>query len=545
MKEEARFLHHQPCPSCTSSDAMAVYDDGHGFCFSCNTHFPEADVPEAPKVTQRLGPKQLRLGTEYKNLGSRDILEATCRVFRYSVGEFKPGKRAHFAPYYDKSGKLVAAKVRFPNKDFLVLGSLDKALPFGAHAFDHTGKMVVVTEGEIDAMSMSQVQGNKYPVVSVANGAAGARRFVAKNLDYFNGFEKVVLMFDQDEAGQKAAEECAEVLGMRAHIAKLPGYKDPNEMLVAGKTKEMINAMWRAKKHVPSGIVDILDPELEAKACKKVEEGLSWPWPTVTKLTHGIRLGEIHTFGAGTGAGKTNLFLQLSAHLIEEHNEGVGMFFLEQSPPETALRLCGHFARKILHAGASEDEIREAWKYMKSLEPNVYMYDSFGYNEWCGVEDRIRFLRHAEDIKFFIVDHITAMASAEEDERKDLDKMMRSMGELVKELDATLFVVSHLTTPEHGAHEEGAPVKLRQFRGSRAIGMWTHYAFGIERNQVAESVEDRCRTKLKCLKDRYLGTAAGEFVMLDYSSKTGQLAEATQQNPFMDEEETDDSPCSF
>jgi twinkle protein len=524
---------------------MAVYDDGHGFCFSCNTHVPEVGEarfkPKADRSTSGI-----RLGTEYKPLLTRLITEVTCKHFNYSVGEYSPGKRAQFAPYYDKRGKLVAAKVRFPNKDFKVIGNLKEALPFGAHAFPKTGKMVTVTEGEIDAMTMSQVQGNEWPVVSVGNGAAGARKFIAQNLDYFNGFEKVVLMFDQDPAGQKVIEECAAVLGTRARVASLPNGKDPNDMLVEGLTKDLINAMWRAKKHVPSGIVDILDPELEEKATKEIVKGISWPWPTVTELTHGIRTGEIYTFGAGTGAGKTNLFLQLVAHLVEEHGAAVGLFFLEQEATETATRLCGHLSRKILHVDADILEVRAAWDYMRTLQPNVFMYDSFGYNEWSEVEDRIRYLAYSEGVKYFVLDHITAMASADNDERVQLDAMMRSMGELVKELDCTLFVVSHLTTPEKGSHEEGAPVKLREFRGSRSIGMWTHYAVGIERNQVAESPEERCRTRVKFLKDRYAGTANGEVVVMDYNPKTGQLEEAVQQNPFLDgEEDTSDNASSF
>lgn len=31
----SNFLNHEPCPSCRSSDALAVYDDGHKYCFSC------------------------------------------------------------------------------------------------------------------------------------------------------------------------------------------------------------------------------------------------------------------------------------------------------------------------------------------------------------------------------------------------------------------------------------------------------------------------------------------------------------------------------
>lgn len=548
MREDSKFKHHQPCPSCTSSDAMAVYDDGHGFCYSCNTHFPAAAVPyetQGERVNRNRSGGGVRLGTEYKPLLSRSITEDTCRHFHYSVGDYAQEKRGQYAPYFDKRGQLVAAKVRFPDKSFTVIGSLAKALPFGAHAFQKTGKMITITEGEIDAMSLSQCQGNAFPVVSVANGAAGARKFVAKNLEYFNGFDRVNIMFDMDPAGRQAAEEVADLFGPKAHIASLPtGFNDPNDMVKADKVKDLIDAMWRAKKHVPSGIVDILDPELKEMVLVGIAEGISWPWPKLTELTHGIRLGEIICVGAGTGAGKTNFLTQYAAHLIEEHKQGVGMFILEQAPSETALRLCGQLARKVLHAEGDTEEIAKAWEYMESLNPMVRMYDSFGLNEWDDVEHRIRFLCHAEGIKYFIVDHITAMANAEEDERRQLDGIMRSMGGLVKELNCHLMIVSHLATPETGAHEEGAPVKLKQFRGSRAIGFWTHYAIGLERNQVAETVEERNRTKVKFLKDRWLGTAAGQYVMMNYSNETGQLVQDGTENPFgKNEEVTNEASC--
>lgn len=31
----SRFLYHQACPKCGSRDNVAVYDDGHGWCFGC------------------------------------------------------------------------------------------------------------------------------------------------------------------------------------------------------------------------------------------------------------------------------------------------------------------------------------------------------------------------------------------------------------------------------------------------------------------------------------------------------------------------------
>jgi twinkle protein len=46
-----------------------------------------------------------------------------------------------------------------------------------------------------------------------------------------------------------------------------------------------------------------------------------------------------------------------------------------------------------------------------------------------------------------------------------------------------LTFVSHLATPEGKPHEEGGRVMIRHFKGSRAIGFWCHFMFGLERNQ--------------------------------------------------------------
>ena len=34
----ATFLAHLPCDKCGSSDANSLYDDGHTYCFSCETY---------------------------------------------------------------------------------------------------------------------------------------------------------------------------------------------------------------------------------------------------------------------------------------------------------------------------------------------------------------------------------------------------------------------------------------------------------------------------------------------------------------------------
>ena len=64
-------------------------------------------------------------------------------------------------------------------------------------------------------------------------------------------------MFDNDEAGVKATEEC---IGLFPHekvfIASLGSYKDASEALQAGDGEAIRQAVWNKKKFIPKSIID-------------------------------------------------------------------------------------------------------------------------------------------------------------------------------------------------------------------------------------------------------------------------------------------------
>ena len=62
---------------------------------------------------------------------------------------------------------------------------------------------------------------------------------IKRNIEFVEGFKKVVILFDMDEPGQKAAEEVAEILTPgKACIAQLP-LKDASDMLVANRIRRL------------------------------------------------------------------------------------------------------------------------------------------------------------------------------------------------------------------------------------------------------------------------------------------------------------------
>lgn len=463
---------------------------------------------------------------EYKALTKRGITEETCRKFGYQVAKTQSGDTVQIAPYFRADGTLVGQKVRPKSKeDMFVAGTIKGTLLFGQQLWASGGRMVVVTEGEIDAMSVSQVQGNKWPVVSVPNGAQGAKSAIAKHIEWLNTFETVVLMFDMDEPGREASAACAQLFQPgKCKIAALT-MKDPNELLQAGKGDEIVQAVWQAKAYRPDGVVKMAD--IRESILTAPTMGISWFSETLTNATYGRRYGEVYTFGAGTGIGKTDFLTQQIEHDVNVLGLKVGLFMLEQPPDETAKRVAGKFAGKCFHVpddGWTQDELIAVIDRLER-EDKIAFYDNFGSTEWDSIASTIRYLVHSEDIRVFYVDHLTALADPE-NERESVEKTMKAIAMLANELKIIIHLVSHLSTPSEGKpHEEGGRVMIKHFKGSRSIGYWSHYMFGLERDQHHEDERWRVITTFRVLKDRKTGRSTGKVIYLGYEQSTGRLFE--------------------
>ena len=543
-QEDSECLYKDGCEDCGSSDACAVYDDGHTYCFSCG-QYRNGSGHRNPKGSHAPKDPSLIQDGYYCAMSARGITETTCRKWGYQAGSYK-GDPCHIANYLNSEGEVVAQKIRKKDKTFRFIGEPKKAGLFGQHIWQSGGRMVVVTEGEIDALSVSQLQGNKWPVVSIPNGAEGGARSIGKALDWLETFQSVVFMFDSDEPGRKAASQCAALLSPgKAYIARL-GLKDPNELLMANRGAEVIDAIWKAKEYRPDGIISI--DEVIERAQQPVEWGRSWPWETLTNYTYGRRFKELYALGAGVGSGKTDVFTQMIGHDILTYEEPVGVIYLEQSPVETAKRIAGKLKHKAFHVPDGDWTQEQLEDGLEQLRGRVHLYDHFGASDWLVIKNLIKHMAMGFGVKHVYLDHLTALTAHAEDERRELDGLMADLGSIVQSLDISLFFISHLATPEGKPHEEGGRVMARHFRGSRSIMQWANFMFGLERNQQAENEQDRHTCALRVLKDRNTGQSAGNTMGLKYDPSTGMLNEVSteamsiEESPFKDETNTQEQP---
>ena len=249
--------------------------------------------------------------------------------------------------------------------------------------------------------------------------------------------------------------------------------KDANEMLVAGKTKELIDAIWDAKVYRPDGIVAGTDL-WEVVSTEDNKESIAYPYSGLQEKTGGIRLGEIVTITAGSGIGKSQLAREVAHHIVK-HGETLGYIALEENVKRTALGLMSIEMNQPLHLRGNEvdeKEMRDAFNNTVG-SGRVYLYDHWGSTDSDNLLSKIRYMVRGCNCKYIVLDHISIVVSGLEggDERRLIDNTMTKLRALVEELNCGMILISHLRRPSGDrGHEDGAQTSLSQLRGSASAG---------------------------------------------------------------------------
>jgi twinkle protein len=531
---------HQPCPSCDSSDALSVNEDGSSFCFACQEHTPSERKKDMEATTLPAPLKETHseafkaISGDYYSLptpaiGSRRISLATCE--RY--GLVTDAKNEVWFPYHNEEGKFVAVKKRLINdKRFFIEGDWKNTTLFGQNLFTKGGKYVTIVEGEYDALAVFQMLGSKFPVVSIKSGAGGALKDCKANYEWLNSFENIVICFDSDEPGQTASTQVATLFGSKAKVFKpVDGFKDGCDWLLASKEKEFIDRWWNAERFMPDGIV--AGSSLWDTVSKPLDKAeVNYPFEGLNKLTYGIRKGELVTVTAGSGLGKSQFLREIIWHILCKTEDNIGLMFLEESVRKTGLSLMSLAANKPLHlpdTDVTDEEKRDAFDATLGTD-RLYMFDHFGSTNIENIVSRTEEFARAFGCGYVFLDHVSIVVSAQDngDERKALDRVMTELRTLVQKTGISLIIVSHLKRPDTKGHEEGAATSLAQLRGSGSIAQLSDMVIGLERNGQAEDEHERNTTKVRVLKNRFSGTT-GPACHLLYSKDSGRMMEVEEE----------------
>jgi twinkle protein len=526
---KAIISRNQPCKKCGSSDAVQVYEDFKSHCFSCRTSFSpdkeyESMADFAPIKTNKQAFNLDVSKFPSSALKDRKISKEVCEFFGVKVAFNEGGEiDTHYYPY----GKEGAYKVRALPKTFTWIKKSTEL--FGMSKFNGGGKKLIITEGELDALSVAQASFDKYkkiyPVVSLAS--ASMTKTILENRDWVRSFNEVVLCLDHDEAGDKATKEAIKIIGFdKVKIVKL-SLKDANAVLVEKSSQELMTAIFEATKYIPAGI---LRKEQLWDAMVNYNSIPSVPYPDclkgVNEKTKGMRPSEIALFISGTGSGKSSILREIILHLIRTTNSKIGIVSLEESPAETTRKLCG---LAIDRNPAAEELPIEALKigYDEVFgEDRILLLDHQGSMNDTSIVEKLEFMA-LSGCEYLFIDHITILVSEGVDGltgNEAVDKTMNDLLRLCQRHPVWIGLVSHLRKAPTGgkSFEEGKLPSIDDIRGSGSIKQVSFDIISFARDSTAQFESDRNHIKMRVLKSRYTGLT-GVVKGANYIYQTGRL----------------------
>jgi twinkle protein len=541
---------NKPCPVCrqagrdSKGDHLWLMADGITYCCNRNEYHPDGK-----QYLEREGEEVKEVETEAKGTYTiaqvqalpsdryiRDITPEVVQRYRIHVEyDTATGEQVrHFYPItVDKGKKLLGYKVReVQDKKFWKTVST-KGLEvdlFGTYTIIGKPEHLLFCEGECDAAAAFQVLHRKYPgrvaVVSLPDGAN--MKAIRENKEVLDNCHNLYFFPDGDEVGEKLVPEVA-ALFPNVRIIRT-SEKDACDLLKAGKDAELVAAFEAAERYKPKSIISV--SEVLEEAIEEVKWGLDYPYQRLTEMTFGYRTKQLIGIGAAPGAGKTSLTEVLQKCLIFDHKQKVGIFSLEDAPSQTLRKLIGSVMKKPIHLPTCTYDKTTAKIIGESFQDYVSFYDYNEYTDWRDVESAIRFFA-SDGVKYFFIDPLSALVAhlgASEANTYLNDAMMR-MSKLVKNLDITIYHVNHLNNSSTGKdHGAGGKVYGSQFSGSRAMWKFSTALWGLERNQLAETEEERNTVTLSIIKDR-MGGKTGSFE-LHYDKHKGTLEEPTVSGVF-------------
>lgn len=528
-----------PCPHCGGSKSLVVYADGHEHCYGAGCdHFKPATGATTGKRQERAGGASealldpLKYPSPFAALSTRRLDTKTLLkygVFSASVNS----KPVQVYPYFDMEGQPAGQKLRFPGKEFTFLKAegapgLAQCQLFGRQVYgDKYDRQVVITEGELDALSVAQAIDFKTAVVSVPTGSQSAAKALKANYLWLDRFKEIILWFDDDEAGRLAVAECAPLFKVgKVRLAKVNGYKDASDVLQANRPGDIQSAIYAAVGWRPAGIVNAADNSSDVT--KPTEEdhafSYSWPWPKVNDAFGPQLPGQVTYHVAGTGVGKSTALAEIEIDLLRQ---GAKIFHmgLEDTRRDAKLRLMTiKFGQRLDINPLSDEEMKRMHDELFGSR-QVELFDP-ETAEWTleALNGYIRYAAKGLDCQLGFIDPLTFLSAglaAGEDERRALDSASRDVAAMSKELGIHLHIAHHLRRPMGTSHEEGAPTSLNEVRGSGGIANFATFVLGHERNGQA-SGDDWLLTQLRGLKNRPR-SKTGVLDVLRYSLDTGRL----------------------
>ncbi|WP_273788621.1 toprim domain-containing protein [Bartonella grahamii] len=345
--------------------------------------------------------------------------------------------------------------------------------------FSSTNRTIVITEGEIDALSLAAYG---YPAVSVpfGGGSGGKHNWIENEFDHLESFETIFLATDMDQPGEEAALEIASRLGRhRCYRVRLPR-KDANDCLTAGIDRATIKAAFSsAQSFAPEGlrrasdykdqVIGLFWPEPEKHL------GYTLPYPKLKDKLH-FRPAELTLWSGASGAGKSQLLSDCIPHWIAQKSR-LCLASLEMKGEQSLRRL-------TKQTGGLEKPTKETIeRILHFLDDGLILYEHVGKSSVDTLLDVFDYCRARYGCDQFIIDSLMRLGIASDD-------YARQEQAVYKMVDWAVLNSVHIHLVAHarkGGLDKDIP-STEDIKGASEIGANAFNIITIWRNR---SLEDK------------------------------------------------------
>lgn len=350
---------------------------------------------------------------------------------------------------------------------------------FGWQGVPQEARQIVICEGEIDALSWLSMG---YPALSVPFGA-GNHAWIETEWDNLARFDTIYVCFDADEAGQKGAQEVIKRLGAHRCLLVDSVFKDANEALVAGMTKEFFDGLLAYAQgfdpdHLKS-VSSFLDKTLEAFYPENTASASHiLPW-----LGHsfGIRPSELTIWTGVNGHGKSQILGHAMLEMIKQ-GEKVCIASMEMPPQRVMQRL----TRQITcEAVPSPERVRESFDW---LSGKLWFFNVLGQAKTESLLETMEFAARRYGVTQFVVDSLLK-CGLREDAYSEQKLFVERLCDFKNRFNCHVHLVCHVRKSESEAQR---PDKM-DIRGAGALSDLADNILSIWRNKAKEEMERNSR----------------------------------------------------
>ncbi|NYT08620.1 MAG: AAA family ATPase, partial [Methanosarcinales archaeon] len=320
-----------------------------------------------------------------------------------------------------------------------------QSILFNGDIFNDTPEVIYITEGELDAITLIQAG-----IKNTVSGTAGAGHFDPDWIDQLKDIEKIVLVYDPDEAGRNGARSVAKRLGYeRCKYIELPTDHDVNAFFCNGGDKEAFLALKEREFDLP-GITSVdsaIEMLIRDKTEKREESIIKTPWPDVNERVGGWRPGDLIILSAPPKTGKTSWALNVSGSLAFQGIPSL-FFCVEMRPERLADKLIEY---KYRQAQLTAQDMMKANEEFSGLP--LYFAYSFKKQSVDQVIDLIREAVKRYDLKFVVFDNIHFLVRSTMNTNEELAQAIQAFKLLAEEMEIPIMVIAQPRKGEFGGRK--------------------------------------------------------------------------------------------